>query len=59
MTTTRIDNAELVVAYDAAADTHVYRRDSDVVFDEARILHVGPGYTGRGRPHDRRRAASW
>ncbi len=46
MTTTRIENAELVVAYDPAADTHVYVRDSDVIFDETRILHLGAGYTG-------------
>ena len=46
MSTTRILNAELVIAYDAAEDTHVYRRDCDVVFDETRIVHVGPGYQG-------------
>ena len=46
MTTTRIVNADLVIAYDADEDTHVYRRDCDVVFDEARIVHVGPGYQG-------------
>ena len=43
---TSILNAELVIAYDAAEDTHVYRRDCDVVFDETRIVHVGPGYQG-------------
>ena len=46
MTTTRIANADLVIAYDAAEDTHVYHRDCDVVFDEARIVHVGPGFQG-------------
>jgi 5-methylthioadenosine/S-adenosylhomocysteine deaminase len=46
MTTTRIVNADLVIAYDAAEDTHVYHRDCDVVFDETRITHVGPGYQG-------------
>lgn len=46
MATTRIENAELVVAYDAAAATHVYMRDTDVVFDEDRIVHLGAGYAG-------------
>ena len=46
MSTTRIVNADLVIAYDAAEDTHVYRRDCDVVFDATRIVHVGPGYQG-------------
>ncbi len=46
MTITRIANAEVVVAYDADAETHVYRRDCDVVFDEARLLHMGEGYAG-------------
>lgn len=47
MTTTRIANAELVIAYEKAEDTHVYRRDIDVVFDESRIVHLGPGYAGK------------
>ena len=46
MTITRIANAERVIAYDQAADTHVYRDGIDVVFDESRILHVGSGYQG-------------
>jgi len=44
--TTRIRNADIVIAYDAAADDHVYRRDLDVVFDASGILHLGEGYTG-------------
>ena len=44
MTTTRIVNADLVIAYEAGEDTHVYRKDCDVVFDESRIAHLGPGY---------------
>lgn len=46
MTVTRIVNAECAIAYDATADNHVYRRDIDVVFDESRIVHVGPGFAG-------------
>ena len=46
MTTTRIANAEFVIAYDVAEDTHVYRRDCDVVFDERGIVHLGSGYEG-------------
>jgi len=44
MTTTRIANADLVIAYEPGEDTHVYRRDCDVVLDESRIIHLGPGY---------------
>lgn len=43
---TRIRKAEVAVAYDRAADDHVYRRDLDVVFDATGILHVGDGYDG-------------
>src|SRR5436190_4208171 len=46
MTTTRIANADLVIAYEPGEDTHVYRRDCDVVLDESRIIHLGPGYQG-------------
>ena len=44
----------MVIAYDGTG-THVYRRDCDVVFDEARIAHVGPGYQGAADTDDRRR----
>ncbi|MGO4407112.1 hypothetical protein AB4Z10_22980 [Bosea sp. RAF48] len=44
--TTRIRNADIVIAYDPAADDHVYRRNLDVVFDASGILHLGEGYTG-------------
>lgn len=44
--TTRIRRAEIVVAYDPAADDHVYRRNLDVVFDKTGILHVGDGWSG-------------
>ena len=43
---TRIRNADIVIAYDPAADDHVYRRDLDVVFDESGILHLGAGFSG-------------
>ena len=46
MTTTCITNAELAIVYDAETDTHLYRRDCDIVFDETSLLHIGPGYTG-------------
>jgi cytosine/adenosine deaminase-related metal-dependent hydrolase len=47
MTATRIAAAEIVVAYDAAADTHIYRKNCDVVFDGGGILHVGEGWDGK------------
>jgi len=43
---TVIRNADWVVAWDAAAKTHVYRRGIDVAFDAAGISHVGPDYAG-------------
>ncbi|WP_366655649.1 amidohydrolase family protein [Fodinicurvata sp. EGI_FJ10296] len=46
MSTTVIRNAAWVVAWDAAAKKHVYRRDADVAFDGATITHVGPGFAG-------------
>lgn len=46
MATTCIRNAAWVAAWDRAADTHVYRRDVDVVFDRGGILHVDRGYAG-------------
>ena len=44
--TTRIANADVVIAYQAATDDHAYLRNTDVVFDESGILHVGPGHAG-------------
>jgi 5-methylthioadenosine/S-adenosylhomocysteine deaminase len=44
--TIRISRAEIIIAYDADADDQVYRRDTDVVFDETGILHVGEGWSG-------------
>lgn len=48
--TTRIAAADVVVAYDAGSDDHVYLREADVVFDETGVLHVGTGWT---KPVDR------
>lgn len=43
---TRIQRADVVIAYDPVADEHVYRRGLDVVFDETGILHLGDGWEG-------------
>jgi 5-methylthioadenosine/S-adenosylhomocysteine deaminase len=47
---TVIRNADWVIAWDAAAKRHTYRRDVDVAFADDRITFVGPKYTG---PADR------
>ena len=54
MPTTVIKNAAWVVAWDAAAGRHTYRRDVDVAFADDRIVHIGRGYAGAGGPDDRR-----
>ena len=46
MPTTVIRNADWVIAWDAAAAQHVYRRGVDVAFTDDRIAFVGPGFTG-------------
>jgi len=48
--TTVIRNADWVVAWDAAAERHVYRRHIDVAFADDRIEFVGRNYAG---PADR------
>ncbi|MBM3487163.1 MAG: amidohydrolase family protein [Alphaproteobacteria bacterium] len=45
-TTTCIRNADWVVAWDATAGRHVYRRSIDVAFTDDRIVHAGPRYGG-------------
>ena len=50
MNNTVIRNADWVIAWDAAAKRHTYRRDVDVAFADDRITFVGPKYTG---PADR------
>ncbi len=44
--TTLIRGLDWVVAWDAAAKTHVYLRNADLAFRGDRIIHVGPGFTG-------------
>ncbi len=44
--TTRILNAAWVIAWDAAAQQPVYRRDIDVIFTGNRIVAVGGAFTG-------------
>src|SRR5437764_8619579 len=50
MTTTVIQNADWVIAWDEAADRHAYRRNIDIAFADDRIAFVGQHYTG---PADR------
>ncbi len=45
MSTTLIRRAEWVIRWEGGR--HVYVRDMDVVFDEAGILHIGPGWHGK------------
>jgi len=44
--TTVIRNAELVVAWDAGAQQHVYLPDADVAFEGGALTFVGRGYKG-------------
>ena len=44
--TTCIRNAAWIVAWDAAAGTHVYLRDADLAFSGNTILHVGKSWPG-------------
>jgi len=44
MTTTLIRNAAWLVAWDAAAGGHVYRRNADIAFRDDRIVFVGPHF---------------
>ena len=50
MPTTVIRNADWVIAWDAAAGRHVYRRGVDVAFTDDRIAFIGPNFAG---PADR------
>jgi cytosine/adenosine deaminase-related metal-dependent hydrolase len=45
-TTTVIRNADWVVAWDADATSHVYRRGADVAFADGAFTYVGAGYDG-------------
>ncbi|MFI4986993.1 MAG: amidohydrolase family protein [Alphaproteobacteria bacterium] len=44
--TTCIRSAEWIVAWDGAAERHVYLKDADLVFSGDRIAFVGKGYRG-------------
>jgi cytosine/adenosine deaminase-related metal-dependent hydrolase len=46
VSTTLVKNAEWAIVWDAGEKCHVYRKNIDVVFDNERITHVGPGFTG-------------
>ncbi len=46
MTTTLIKNADWVVAWDATAGRHIYRRRIDIAFAENRISFVGRNFAG-------------
>jgi len=45
--TTLIKNADWVIAWDAGAKRHVYRKGIDVAFGDEAIVHVGPGFAGQ------------
>ena len=47
MPLTLIRNADMVVAWDAAAKSHVYMPDADVAFDGGVLRFVGRGYDGQ------------
>ena len=47
MTTTLIRKADWSAIWDASLETHRYARDSDIVFSDDRIVHVGPDYDGQ------------
>src|SRR5947207_4884743 len=46
MPTTVIRNADWVIAWDAAAGRHIYRRGVDVAFTDDRIAFIGPNFAG-------------
>ena len=46
MPTTVIRNADVVLAWDAAARQHIYVTGADLAHEDGRILHVGRGYAG-------------
>src|SRR5580698_684507 len=46
MPLTVIRNADMVVAWDAGAESHVYMPDADVVFEGGALRFVGRGYDG-------------
>ena len=52
MPLTLIRNADMVVAWDAGAKSHVYMPDADVAFDGGVLRFVGRGYDGHGGRSD-------
>ena len=46
MSTTLIRKAAWSAVWDVSLGTHRYARDSDIVFSDDRIVHVGPDYDG-------------
>ncbi|MBL6453944.1 amidohydrolase family protein [Belnapia sp. T6] len=46
MPVTLIQNADLVLAWDAAAQQHVYLPNADLAFEDGRLLFVGRDYRG-------------
>jgi 5-methylthioadenosine/S-adenosylhomocysteine deaminase len=46
MAATVIRNADVVLAWDAAAGQHVYLTDADLAFEDGRLAFVGRGYGG-------------
>ena len=55
MPTTLIRNADMVVAWDAGAKSHVYMPGADVAFEGGVLRFVGRGYDGHGGRGDLRR----
>ncbi|KCB28254.1 amidohydrolase family protein [Bordetella hinzii CA90 BAL1384] len=44
MTTTLIQNADTVVAWDDSRQRHVYMRNTDLAFRDGQITHIGAGF---------------
>lgn len=44
MTTTLIQNADTVVAWDDSRQRHVYMRNTDLAFRDGQIVHIGGGF---------------
>jgi len=46
MTTTHVQNAAFIVAWNPTENRHEYRTNADLVFTGTTITHLGPLYTG-------------
>ena len=51
---TLIRSADVVVAWDARAKSHVYLSDADVAFQGGALIFAGRGFTGPADRNDRR-----